>query len=99
MNTGQGEMFTLVTQSIQNQMTGADERLRIFLTGRAGVGKTFLLNLLRNQMNRCYAKNTVKVCALIGVAARLVNGSTIHTTWKLPIQKDGRITGISVCRH
>ncbi|KAF9409134.1 hypothetical protein HW555_011413 [Spodoptera exigua] len=95
MNAGQKEIFTLVTQSIQNQMSGAEERLRIFFTGGAGVGKTFLLKLLRDQINRCYAKDAVKVCSLTGVAARLINGATIHSTLKLPVQKDGRITAPS----
>ncbi|KAF9407199.1 hypothetical protein HW555_012690 [Spodoptera exigua] len=92
MNAGQKEIFTLVTQSIQNEMSGAEERLRIFFTGGAGVGKTFLLKLSRDQINRCYAKDVVKVCSLTGVAARLINGATIHSTLKLPVQKDGRIT-------
>ncbi|GBP26517.1 ATP-dependent DNA helicase RRM3 [Eumeta japonica] len=95
MNAGQKEIFTLVTQSIQNQMLGAEERLKKFFTGGAGVGKTFLLKLIRDQINRCYAKDAVKVCSLTGVAARLINGATIHSTLKLPVQKDGRITGMS----
>ncbi|KAH9628744.1 hypothetical protein HF086_003698 [Spodoptera exigua] len=99
MNAGQKEIFTLVTQSIQNQMSGAEERLRIFFTGGAGVGKTFLLKLLRDQINRCYAKDAVKVCSLTGVAARLINGATIHSTLKLPVQKDGRITGAPVFKQ
>ena len=36
-------------------------------------------------------KNAVQVCALTGVATRLVGGSTLHSTLKLPVQKDGRI--------
>ncbi|KAH9638034.1 hypothetical protein HF086_014895 [Spodoptera exigua] len=99
MNARQKEIFTLVTQSIQNQMSGAEERLRIFFTGGAGVGKTFLLKLLRDQINRCYAKDAVKVCSLTGVAARLINGATIHSTLKLPVQKDGRITGAPVFKQ
>ncbi|KAF9405263.1 hypothetical protein HW555_013931 [Spodoptera exigua] len=95
MNAGRKEIFTLLTQSIQNQMSGAEERLRIFFTGGAGVGKTFLLKLLRDQINRCYAKDAVKICSLTGVAARLINGATIHSTLKLPVQKDGRITDTS----
>lgn len=34
---------------------------------------------------------SVKVCALTGVAARLINGTTLHSALKLPVQKDGRI--------
>ena len=34
---------------------------------------------------------SVKVCALTGVAARLVHEATLHSTLKLPVQKDGRI--------
>lgn len=93
INAGQRETFTMVTHSIQTQKSGAEERLRIFFTGAAGIGKTFLLNLLRNQINRCYAKDAVKVCALTGVAALLMSGSTIHSMFKLPVQKDGRMTG------
>jgi len=37
-------------------------------------------------------KSSVKVCALTGVAARLGGGSTIHSSVKLPVQKDGKIT-------
>ncbi|CAG9761349.1 unnamed protein product [Ceutorhynchus assimilis] len=94
MNAGQKEIYFMVTKSIQDQMNGKDERLRFFFTGGAGVGKTFLLNLLRNQINRCYAKVAVKVAALTGVAARLINGSTLHSTLRLPVQKDGRITNM-----
>lgn len=95
MNAGQKENFLMVSQSTRDQINGADERLRIFFTGGAGVGKTFLLKLLLNQINRCYAKVAVKVAALTGVAARLVNGTTLHTAFKLPVQKDGRITGMT----
>lgn len=40
--------------------------------------KTFLINLLKNQVNRCYGKTVVNVRALIGGAARLVGGPTLH---------------------
>lgn len=34
------------------------------------------------------------MCALTGVAARLVGGQTLHMTLRLPVQKDGRIAPI-----
>ena len=42
----------------------------MFIAGGAGTGKTFLFNLLKNQVNRCYAKKVVKA-ALTGLAALL----------------------------
>lgn len=64
----------------------------LFITGQAGTGKTFLFNLLKNQVIRCYCnKPAVKVDALTGVAARLVGGTTLHNALRLPVQKDRRI--------
>jgi hypothetical protein len=97
MNVGQKDAFVFITKSILEQLNNhSDERLRLFITGNAGTGKTFLFNLLKNQVNRCYSRQVVKVCALTGVAARLVGGSTLHSTLKLPVQKDGRIVQMPI---
>lgn len=91
MNTKQRDVFVYITRSILEQTNGTNDRLRLFITGNAGTGKTFLFNLLKNQASRCYGKLVVKVCTLTGVAARLVGSSTLHTTLKMPVQKDGTI--------
>src|SRR6187402_3392070 len=55
-------------------------REHIFVTGRAGTGKSTLLNQL--------AWNTDKslvICAPTGVAALNVGGQTIHSLFRLPI--------------
>ncbi|GIY94550.1 ATP-dependent DNA helicase [Caerostris extrusa] len=83
-------------QSIKNQLNDGNEREKIFVTGGAGTGKTFLLNLLKNQVNRCYGKSVVKVGALTRVAARLIGGSTLHRLLKLPVQKEGVIVSMSL---
>ncbi len=52
----------------------------VFITGRAGTGKSTLL--------RYFADNTVKqiaICAPTGVAALNVGGQTIHSLFRLPI--------------
>ncbi|MCC2032706.1 ATP-dependent DNA helicase [Microbacterium allomyrinae] len=57
-----------------------DTREHVFVTGRAGTGKSTLLQHL--------AWNTEKqiaVCAPTGVAALNVDGQTIHSLFKLPI--------------
>ncbi|GFQ93615.1 ATP-dependent DNA helicase [Trichonephila clavata] len=69
MNIDQRQLFILITQSIKDQLSGDKKREKIFVTGGAGTGKTFLFNLLKNQVNRCYGKSVVKVGALTGVAA------------------------------
>jgi ATP-dependent exoDNAse (exonuclease V) alpha subunit len=62
-----------------------DTREHVFVTGRAGTGKSTLLQHL--------AWNTSKqiaVCAPTGVAALNVEGQTIHSLFKLPIGLIGR---------
>ena len=57
-----------------------DTREHVFVTGRAGTGKSTLLQHL--------AWNTQKqiaVCAPTGVAALNVEGQTIHSLFKLPL--------------
>ncbi|CAG9799443.1 unnamed protein product [Chironomus riparius] len=96
MNVGQRELFIHITQSIQDQMNGSTDRERLFITGGAGTGKTFVFNLLKNQVNRCYGKIATKSAALTGVAARLVGGMTLHSILKLPVEKNGRTTGLAI---
>ncbi|MCU1421097.1 MAG: helicase [Microbacteriaceae bacterium] len=57
-----------------------NSRENMFITGRAGTGKSTLLNHL--------AENTEKqivICAPTGVAALNVGGQTIHSLFRLPI--------------
>ena len=49
-------------------------RKNIFLTGKAGTGKSTLLKILRNETGR-----NVAVCAPTGIAALNVNGQTVHS--------------------
>ena len=62
-------ILTLVNQTNRN----------IFLTGKAGTGKTTLLHKI---INTCY-KNTV-VVAPTGIAALNAGGGTIHSMFQLP---------------
>ena len=91
MNLKQKKLFELVTKSIWNQLNEEKERLYLFVTGGAGVGKTFTFKVLVEQVNRCFTRKAVNVGALTGVASRLVHGSTLHSLLKLPVQKDGFI--------
>jgi PIF1-like helicase len=95
MNITQKEIFEKFTKSILDQKGGSYERIKHFVTGNAGTGKTFLFKIMRHQTNRLWrpddGSSVIRVCALTGVAARLISGTTIHSLLKLPVQKDGRI--------
>jgi hypothetical protein len=96
LNSGQKELSDYVTQSIVRQDEGSSERIRLFVTGGAGTGKTFTLNQLKEQIRRCCKgnHNSVKVAAPTGVAASLVNGRTLHNMFKFEVQKDGVIKSL-----
>ena len=57
----------------------ATTKNHIFITGKAGTGKSTLLEHLRSNSD----KNTI-VCAPTGIAAINVGGQTIHSLFRLP---------------
>lgn len=57
-----------------------DTREHVFVTGRAGTGKSTLLQHLAWN-----TKKQIAVCAPTGVAALNVEGQTIHSLFRLPI--------------
>src|ERR1700761_7578518 len=77
------ENVTELTLSAEQQAVfDAIETTRdhIFVTGRAGTGKSTLLNHLSWQTSK-----QVVICAPTGVAALNVGGQTIHSLFRLPI--------------
>jgi len=95
MNIEQSHLFSTITNHIKQEIQGQiNEPLRLFITGGAGCGKTFLLKMIE-QIKRCYAPTVdrllkptfVEVTALTGVAARLINGRTLHSAFFLAIEK------------
>jgi ATP-dependent DNA helicase PIF1 len=72
--------FTLSSEQAAVFDAIENSRENMFITGRAGTGKSTLLNHL--------AENTDKqivICAPTGVAALNVGGQTIHSLFRLPI--------------
>ncbi|WP_442922487.1 ATP-dependent DNA helicase [Microbacterium sp. Root53] len=70
LSSEQEELFRLIE----------DTREHVFVTGRAGTGKSTLLNHLAWN-----TRKQIAVCAPTGVAALNVEGQTIHSLFKLPI--------------
>ncbi|RLP84260.1 helicase [Mycetocola lacteus] len=65
-------------QAVFDLIEGTREHL--FVTGRAGTGKSTLLNHLSWNTSK-----TIVICAPTGVAALNVGGQTIHSLFRLPI--------------
>ena len=77
----QQSLFEYVEQSSSN----------VFVTGRAGTGKSTLLSHLTANTEKSFA-----VCAPTGVAALNVGGVTIHSLFTFPI---GLLGEVEIARH
>ncbi|CAH1645765.1 unnamed protein product [Spodoptera littoralis] len=97
LNIQQKDLMKRVSETIQKNLQDdpAYQPLLLFITGGAGSGKSFLLKLIVEQVRRCYAPTVdpllqpifVEVAALTGVAAKQINGRTLHSVFALPIEK------------
>ncbi|XP_045778745.1 uncharacterized protein LOC123876493 [Maniola jurtina] len=95
LNIDQRRLFSLISQKLGNDCTNTSA-LRLFITGGAGSGKSFTLKLLVEQIRRLSAdRHSVVIAAPTGVAARLVGGCTLHSTFSLPIEK----VAYQLCAH
>lgn len=64
----------ILTEEFQRCLTEVEQGTNLFITGKAGTGKSTLLRLIRDRMQN----KVVAVVAPTGVAALNVDGSTIH---------------------
>lgn len=77
---------TSITLNIQQKLAidCAMSGTNVFITGGAGVGKSFTLHHLINKL-RLKGQKEVIVCAPTGIAAQNVQGVTLHRAFKIPI--------------
>lgn len=92
-NVKQRRIARLIANRIKLDREGkAVSPFRLFITGGASAGKTFLLKLLVSLIQIMYRSdsegNFVKVMAPTGIAAILINGQTLHSSLKLPVEKN-----------
>ena len=82
-------MFNKVKTTIEAQVsTGARddaELCRMFISGCGGTGKSFLIKTIRAWVQVATGKDVI-VAAPTGIAARNVNGLTIHGILVLPVK-------------
>ncbi|KAH6925522.1 hypothetical protein HPB50_006525 [Hyalomma asiaticum] len=85
------EQYEILREIVDRVTTPDSPPLRVFFTGPAGCGKTFVLRLAMDLYNR-YAKlgddgyNAYVVCASTGKAAVAVGGTTVHAAFKLTLK-------------
>ena len=88
LSADQLQVFKVITSHFNKTNR---EPLRIFCTGGAGTGKSFLLSTIVEWLTLMQptvsSRKPVVVAAPTGVAARNVNGYTLHSLFKLPIQR------------
>ena len=75
-----------LTQSQEQAIKLLNAGLNVFLTGKAGTGKSFLVDYFVAKHSE---KNIIK-CAPTGVAALNIGGSTIHRTFGVPVRLLGK---------
>lgn len=68
-----------LTKKQQYALDKMREGKNVFLTGKAGTGKSFVVNIFREE------KSKMLVCAPTGIAALNVDGATLHRAFKLPV--------------
>ena len=73
------------------------QRFYIYISGSAGVGKSFLINIiyqavtryLNRQAGTDLSTDKVLLCAFTGKAAFNIRGMTIHSAFSLPVSQFG----------
>lgn len=76
----------MLNQKQQEIFEKAMEGRNLFITGSAGVGKSYLVNEIVNKFHE--DRKRVIICASTGIAARTIGGYTLHHQFHIDITKD-----------
>ncbi|TKR74013.1 hypothetical protein L596_021245 [Steinernema carpocapsae] len=95
MNEDQQRIFQKVTDTIKAQTEDSSVApIRIFTSGTAGTGKSFLINAIADQLTLDYTDDKTRttrpailIVAPTGLAAIQIKGSTIHSMFHLKVHK------------
>ncbi|KAH9380949.1 hypothetical protein HPB48_008168 [Haemaphysalis longicornis] len=95
MRMTNAEQHELLRETVHRQTTPSAPPLRVFFTGPAGCGKTFVLRLAMDLYNRYSntgnntAYNAFVIYASTGKAAVAVGGTAVHAAFKLSRKTTG----------
>ena len=80
------------------------DTVHIFLSGGAGVGKSYSINIITEQLRKilkepvqnCEKEPSVLVTASTGKAATNINGTTLHSAFTLPLYGIGCVRNVTL---
>ncbi|KAK3917000.1 ATP-dependent DNA helicase [Frankliniella fusca] len=81
----QMNIFKFFQKSVSNIMANKINFVkRVILQGKAGCGKSYLLHCMKQYSTECFGIDSCATLGPTGVAAKNVNGCTIHSFFRLP---------------
>ncbi|KAE8219249.1 hypothetical protein CF319_g7030 [Tilletia indica] len=93
LNASQSLAFRIAARSFFEQLHGLSTKpLRLLMHGEAGTGKTVVVRLLRELLDRYGKGSEILFMAPTGKAACAIGGSTQHSTFALDVRRRGTTT-------
>ncbi|CAD6957401.1 unnamed protein product [Tilletia caries] len=93
LKPSQALAFTMAGRRFLENLSGVEGKpLRLLMHGEAGTGKTVVVRLLRELMDRFGQGKTIMFMAPTGKAAAAIGGTTQHSAFGLDVQQRGLTT-------
>ncbi|KAJ3522430.1 hypothetical protein NMY22_g11894 [Coprinellus aureogranulatus] len=90
LNTLQAKAYNMITDKIIDNEPR--EPLRLYLGGAAGTGKSTVVESVQQFFEETERGEEIKICAFTGVAAKNINGVTLHSALSLASDTRNRNT-------
>ena len=88
LNVEQARAFSLIASHSRN--THGNGPLRLYLGGSGGTGKSRVITALTYYFNECGEARRLRLASFTGIAAKNINGTTLHTALALNQGQKGR---------
>ncbi|KAH6887375.1 hypothetical protein BKA70DRAFT_1122228, partial [Coprinopsis sp. MPI-PUGE-AT-0042] len=85
LNLEQRRAFHLITDDFINRRRGVNgvKPLKLFMGGPGGTGKSTVIKAVRSFFGELQCEDQLRCCAFTGVAARNIDGMTLHSALNL----------------
>jgi hypothetical protein len=87
LNNEQRQVFDIVNRHLEETMTGKNpSQLRMIIPGEGGTGKSHTIQAITNNFKQRGVYNWLAKGAYTGIAASIIDGSTLHVLTAMPIR-------------